>query len=110
MADSQEPPPSTRAILRKLGICAVNVMVSAILIRFNKHMMHKDRFPYASALASMHMLTSMICCNILYRIRPSMFPAMANVAGHRREFVARFIPIGGCFAVMLWGSNQAYLY
>lgn len=99
-----------KVVTYKLALCLSYIAVSSALIRFNKHMMHKDVFPFALALSAIHMLVSMVMCGIMYIIFPSMFPSMHIVKEQRTELVWWFLPIGVCFAVMLFGSNQAYLY
>merc|ERR1740123_938848 len=72
--------------------------------------MHKDIFPFSLALSAIHMIVSTVLCGLLYAVKPSMFPAMDKVRDQRLELTKWFIPIGACFAVMLYGSNQAYMY
>lgn len=95
---------------KKLGLCLGYIAVSAILIRFNKWMMQKDHFPHSLALSGFHMLVTTTMCSLAYMVIPSMFPSMASTRENRAELMKWFIPIGSCFAVMLFGSNQAYMY
>mmetsp|Transcript_18183 Transcript_18183/g.42806 ORF Transcript_18183/g.42806 Transcript_18183/m.42806 type:complete len:354 (-) Transcript_18183:42-1103(-) len=97
-------------LLRKLFICMAYIVISAILIRFNKLMMKKDHFPHALALSAIHMFVCSIFCSVLYLLFPSLFPGMKNSEGKRLGLLKWFIPIGCCFAVMLFGSNQAYIF
>jgi len=97
-------------LVRKLAIVVAYIATSTLLIRFNKHMMHPDIFPFSMALSSIHMMASAMLCGLLYVVRPSMFPAMEKVQDQRLDLMKWFVPIGGCFAVMLYGSNQAYMY
>jgi len=85
-------------------------VTSAGLIRFNKWMMKPDHFPHSLALSAIHMLVSTVLCVFFYTLAPSMFPAMEETKGNRLGLMKWFLPIGGCFAVMLFGSNQAYMY
>lgn len=96
--------------LRKLLLCAVYIAVSASLIRFNKFLMNKDRFPYAMALTSLHMLNSSVLSLIFYWLAPGAFPGMASTKGQRSLVLKWFVPLGLAFAVSLFFSNQAYLY
>jgi len=96
--------------VKKLLLCLVYIVVSAGLIRFNKLMMRRDHFPHALALSAVHMLVSSLFCSTLYLLAPSMFPGMETSKGQRSSLMKWFVPIGLCFAVMLFGSNQAYLY
>jgi len=98
------------AILKKLLLCLVYIAVSSLLIRFNSWMMHEDHFPFAMALSTIHMLVCSTLCIVLYSIAPSMYPAMEGTIGRRLDLMRWFIPIGACFAVMLYGSNKAYAY
>jgi len=95
---------------RKLVFCLMYIVISAVLIRFNKMLMHKDRFPHAMALSAIHMLTCSIFCAVLYAMYPPLFPGMESTKGQRWSLMKWFVPIGCCFAVMLFCSNQAYLY
>jgi len=94
----------------KLGVCIVYIGISTTLIRFNKHLMTKDVFPFSLALSTIHMIVSTTLCWLLYMVKPSMFPAMRTVEGKKLDMAKWFVPIGACFAVMLYGSNQAYIY
>jgi len=98
------------SLVRKLAIVIAYVATSTALIRFNKHMMHKDVFPFSLALSAIHMMVSFALCGLLYVVRPSMFPAMEKIQDQRLDLMKWFLPIGACFAVMLYGSNQAYIY
>jgi len=98
------------SVARKLAICSIYVGVSTSLIRFNKHMMQKDVFPFSLALSAIHMIMSTVLCALLYIIKPSMFPAMGTIQDQKLDLAKWFCPIGACFAVMLYGSNQAYIY
>jgi hypothetical protein len=73
-------------------------------------MMHKDVFPFSLVLSAIHMVVSTVLCGFLYMVKPSMFPAMGTVQDQKLDFAKWFLPIGICFAVMLYGSNQAYIY
>lgn len=97
-------------IVRKMILCAGYIVVSATLIRFNKYMMNKDRFPFSLALSAVHMAVSTVCCLLINLVAPSMMPKMEETRGHRLELMKWFVPIGICFAIMLFGSNQAYMY
>uniref|UniRef100_A0A7S4S7A4 Sugar phosphate transporter domain-containing protein n=1 Tax=Alexandrium monilatum TaxID=311494 RepID=A0A7S4S7A4_9DINO len=96
--------------VKKLLLCLVYILVSAGLIRFNKLMMKRDHFPHALALSAVHMIVSSVFCSVLYFVAPSMFPGMATSRGHRSSPMKWFVPIGLCFAIMLFSSNQAYAY
>jgi len=109
-AEAQSTRLPLATILRKLSVCVAYICVSSLLIRFNKWMMQKDHFPFALALAAVHMLTSSVLCFGLYAVRPSTFSALQSTRGERAGLLRWFIPIGACFAVMLYGSNEAYLY
>merc|ERR1719245_1606860 len=56
------------------------------------------------------MIVSTVLVSIVYLVRPSMLPAMEATKGNRLALLKWFIPIGICFAIMLFGSNQAYVY
>uniref|UniRef100_A0A7S1RFA6 Sugar phosphate transporter domain-containing protein n=1 Tax=Alexandrium catenella TaxID=2925 RepID=A0A7S1RFA6_ALECA len=103
-------PSSLMVYGRKLAVCLAYIAVSAVLIRFNKFMMEKDKFPHALALSAGHMLVSSAWCWVLYLLAPSLFPSMEATKGQRLDLAKWFVPISLLFAVCLFGSNQAYLY
>lgn len=80
------------------------------MIGFNKHLMHKDRFPFPVALTTCHMGMTLLLCNVLYFVKPSLFPSMRGTQGHELTLVKWFVPLGCLFAVGLCFSNKAYLY
>mmetsp|Transcript_122369 Transcript_122369/g.341064 ORF Transcript_122369/g.341064 Transcript_122369/m.341064 type:complete len:356 (+) Transcript_122369:61-1128(+) len=109
----EEPVAGVGAFLRysrKFLTCLSYIVISAILIRFNKMMMKSNHFPHALALSAIHMLVCSILCSVLYLIFPSLFTGMESSRGQRLSLLKWFVPIGCCFAVMLFGSNQAYVY
>jgi len=93
-----------------LGLCVLYITLSTGLIFFNKHLMHKDRFPHSMHLSALHMITTWSLCSLLFLLKPSLFPAMARTAGTRMRLAVWFVPVGACFAVSLFTANQAYLY
>jgi len=98
------------AYVRKVALCIGYIVVSGTLIRFNKWMMHADHFPHSLALSAFHMLVTTVMCSTTYMIAPSMFVSMTTATENRADILKWFIPIGACFAMMLFGSNQAYAY
>jgi len=98
------------SIVRKLGVCIVYIGISTALIRFNKYMMSPDVFPFSLALSTIHMIVSTMLCVLLYMVKPSMFTAMRTVQDNKLDMAKWFVPIGALFAVMLYGSNQAYIF
>jgi len=91
-------------------LCLTYIVVSGLLIRFNKFLMAPHRFPHSLALSSLHMSCSLVLCLLLYACCPSWFPGMAATEGKRTEVAKWFVPIGLLFSVSLFASNQAYLY
>merc|ERR1740138_1453409 len=61
-------------------------------------------------LTCCHMIGSIMLALIFYMIAPSMFPGMERTRGNRLQVYRWLVPIGILFAVMLYGSNKAYLY
>jgi len=97
-------------IVRVGTLLVTYIAVSSGLIRFNKFLIHKGRFPYPMALTTVHLLTSLVLCLVLYAVRPSIFPGVASTQGQHMRILGRCIPIALCFAVALYTSNQAYMY
>lgn len=96
--------------IRQVGLCIGYIAVSGILIRFNKWMMQTGHFPHSLALSAFHMMVTTAMCSCTYMIAPSMFVSMATATEKRADILKWFLPIGACFALMLFGSNQAYMY
>jgi len=110
-ADLLDSPGLTAAsIFKCLGLCSLYIAFSACLIQYNKYLMHKDRFPYAMALTTCHMTTTLICCNLLYWVKPSLYPAMKTTEGQRIRLLRWFVPLGFLFALGLACSNKAYQF
>jgi len=110
--DAEQPVSETcyAAYIRQVGLCIGYIVVSSTLIRFNKWMMQADHFPHSLALSAFHMMVTTFMCSCTYMIAPSMFVSMATATQNRADIVKLFFPIGVCFALMLFGSNQAYSY
>lgn len=100
---------SSKAI-RVALLCGCYIIVSSLLIRFNKFLIQPHRFPYPLALATLHMGGSLLLCSLLYVVRPSAFTDMASTEGRRQEVLKWFVPIGITFAFSLYSSNRAYFY
>mmetsp|Transcript_66025 Transcript_66025/g.214775 ORF Transcript_66025/g.214775 Transcript_66025/m.214775 type:complete len:349 (-) Transcript_66025:123-1169(-) len=97
-------------IVKRVSLCLAYIVVSASLIRFNKFLMNKDRFPYSMCLTSCHMSMSFSLCLVLYLVKPGAFPGVANSEGKKLLVLKWMAPIGVAFAVSLYTSNQAYMY
>jgi len=96
--------------LRTGTLCAVYILLSGGLINFNKYLMHKGRFPHPMFLTAVHMLASMVLTSLTYLVRPSAMPGVEKCKGKVMQLYKYLVPIGILFAVMLYGSNKAYLY
>eukprot|EP00444_Apocalathium_aciculiferum_P006071 CAMPEP_0183393914 /NCGR_PEP_ID=MMETSP0370-20130417/8212_1 /TAXON_ID=268820 /ORGANISM="Peridinium aciculiferum, Strain PAER-2" /LENGTH=348 /DNA_ID=CAMNT_0025574193 /DNA_START=92 /DNA_END=1138 /DNA_ORIENTATION=- len=101
---------STLDIVKRVSLCLAYIVVSASLIRFNKFLMNKDRFPYSMLLTSCHMSMSFSLCLVLYLVKPGAFPGVANSEGRKLLVLKWMAPIGVAFSVSLYTSNQAYMY
>jgi len=109
-SSTEDSPPSSSTLKQGILI-ALYIGISASLIRFNKFLMAPGHFPYASVLTVIHMITTFCILALLYLVRPSFFPAMAVSDNARTLEIAKWmLPVGFCFAVSLFASNQAYLY
>jgi len=101
---------SMAPVLRTLSLCSVYIALSGGLINFNKYLMHKGRFPHPMALTAMHMTASLILCSLVLLVRPSAMPSVESCKGKLAKLYKYLAPIGFLFAIMLYGSNRAYLY
>jgi drug/metabolite transporter (DMT)-like permease len=72
--------------------------------------MQKERFPFALPLTTLHMLTTLLLSNLLYWLKPSLYPAMEKTQGQRIQLLRWFVPMGCLFAMGLFCSNKAYTY
>jgi len=95
---------------RVLCLCALSIPVSAGLIFFNKVLMQPDMFPFAIPLATIQMFAFTVLSACLHAVAPSMYPGMEAAQVERWSLFRWFLPIGTLFAVMLYGSNEAYKY
>jgi len=103
-------PASSSSVVKCIGVVTLYIFVSASLINFNKYLMHKDRFPFALALTTFHMITTSVLCSILYCIKPSLYPTMAKTEGKRLTLLRWFIPLGLLISIGLSCSNKAYSF
>uniref|UniRef100_A0A7S2GN07 Sugar phosphate transporter domain-containing protein n=1 Tax=Alexandrium andersonii TaxID=327968 RepID=A0A7S2GN07_9DINO len=110
-ADEHPLTPSQQYLsyVKKLVYCIVYIIISSALIRFNKFLI-KNHFPHSLMMSACQMFVCSFLCSVLYLVRPSMFPGMESSKGQRLSLLKWFVPIAVCFAIMLFGSNQAYLY
>lgn len=126
-----------RGYVRVLNVLAVGVLhvgISVALILYNKYLMDADRFPFAVALSTIQMGSSLVMAGILCPLLPSLFPGLAILSARRfagPEPLSRpsgsgapllkrkiasdslrglwvFIPIGLCSCCSLVCSNLAY--
>lgn len=100
----------TADMAHKLALCLTYIFVSGCLIRFNKFLMHEDRFPHAMFLTAMHMFVSFVCCLVFRAVSPSSFPSLVEAKGKYMLIATWFLPISMAFAVSLFTSNQAYFH
>merc|ERR1719378_725313 len=56
------------------------------------------------------MVTSWLCCLMLYIAAPSLFPSMERTEGKKMQVLKYFLPLAALFSVGVVLSNQAYLY
>jgi len=111
MVAETEASSSTGIRYARIGLfCAMYVILSGGMINFNKYLVHEGRFPHPMALTAIHMFTSFVLTSIILMVRPSMMPSVEKCRGRLFDLYKYLIPIGFFFAVMLYGSNKAYMY
>jgi drug/metabolite transporter (DMT)-like permease len=93
-----------------IGMCFMYIVISGGLINFNKYLMQKGHFPHSMQLTACHMIGSIFLASLGYLIFPSMFPGMERTRGKKLQVYKWLVPIGCLFAIMLYGSNRAYMY
>ncbi|CAK0874826.1 unnamed protein product [Prorocentrum cordatum] len=101
---------SALQVMKTLALCSGYIALSGGLINFNKYLMNKARFPHPMALTAMHMTASLILCSLVLLVRPSAMPSVESCKGKLAKLYKYLAPIGFLFAIMLYGSNRAYLY
>ncbi|CAK0866628.1 unnamed protein product [Prorocentrum cordatum] len=110
MAETTSGGFSLMQVLKTLALCAGYIALSGGLINFNKYLMHKGRFPHPMALTAMHMFASLVLTSLVLLVRPSAMPSVEACKGKMTKLYKYLAPIGFLFAIMLYGSNRAYLY
>jgi len=101
---------SAAQVAKTLALCTGYIVLSGGLINFNKYLMNKSRFPHPMALTAMHMTASLVLCSLVLLMRPSAMPSVEGCKGKMAKLYKYLAPIGFLFAIMLYGSNRAYLY
>jgi drug/metabolite transporter (DMT)-like permease len=111
MVSETETGSSTTLRYARIGFfCAMYIVLSGGLIDFNKYLAHEGRFPHPMALTAIHMFTSFVLTSIILTVKPSMMPSVEKCKGRLLDLYKYLVPIGFFFAVMLYGSNKAYMY
>jgi len=110
MAETASGGFSAAQVLKTLALCTAYIVLSGGLINFNKYLMNKQRFPHPMALTAMHMTMSLLLCSLVLLVRPSAMPSVEACKGKMANLYKYLAPIGFLFAIMLYGSNRAYLY
>jgi len=96
-----------------LALVCVYIMVSSSMIVTNKYVVHKDRFPFPVVLVLIHVVFCWFVTLVLYKLAPSLFPALTGPEAMTLcnvEVVKRIIPIAFLFAGTLVMNNSALLY
>jgi len=106
-------------VCRTMALATFYITVSAAMICFNKFLINKDRFPFATMLTTLHMSNSLLMSTCLYQFVPSMFPTAHHIFGGRdnrkrpgeiMEGLLPFSLIALCGAVALVAGNTAYKF
>jgi hypothetical protein len=97
--------------------CGINAVMSACLIGFNKHLMHKDRFPYPVPLVAIHTTSSTLFVGLFWLLHrgcssdpgSGFFSALPQALAE--STIRSKVAVLAClFAVQLVLSNAAYLF
>lgn len=120
---SKRLPSTVGRIMKAALIGLMHIVCSAGLILFNKYMMHRDRFPFAVCLTTLHMLVAFVLASLLRLAAPSLFPSagalfeVGGAAGVRKPSPMAqlfnlwpFLPVGACCATSVVSANSAYQY
>jgi len=103
-------PARAGSFCRKAFICALYVVFSVALVRSNKYLLAKGRFPHPLCLSAMHLAAATATLSIYYAALPRHFPGLANVEGRRCTVATYFLPISLSCAGFVALSNEALLY
>ena len=82
------------------------IALSSGLILLNKHILSTAGFAFPCTLVLLHMVFCSLCACVWRLLGWVQVPAMPSLGRH----LARFAPIGLCFAASLSLGNAAYLY
>jgi len=90
------------------------ILVSSLLIAFNKYLIHEDRFPFAVPLVMCHMFFCSLMSLSLFLVCPSLFPSRSDPEKRVSiDFSILFkgvVPVACLFSLQLVLSNTAYLH
>merc|ERR1719362_1683362 len=89
------------------------VVCSASLIKYNKFLMSRERFPYAVNLTFGHMVSGSIFLLFLRKLFPSAFPSLepdSTQPVNWRLLTRGALPIATCLCGTLVFSNVAYMH
>lgn len=101
-----------------LFYCGLNAILSASLIAFNKHLMHRHRFPYPVPLVAIHTTISAVFVGMFLLLHrgcsngvasPGFFSALPQALADT-TIKSKVVLLAGLFVVQLVFSNAAYLY
>ena len=82
------------------------IVLSALVILFNKYILTVFRFPFPVALTMIHMAFCSTFAFIIVRV----LKWVPSSGLSRGKYFKTIVPTAGLFALSLWTSNTAYLY
>jgi len=92
-----------------LTVCSY-IVLSAILISFNKQLLQRNVFPHPTALTAFHMASTSILLLGLYACNPEFFPMLKKTSARFKDAIVFVLPSGLFFAMAMYFSNQALEY
>lgn len=111
MTDARRAEEVSRRVLRDAleshACVALWIILSAVVILFNKYILSVYGFPYPIALTMTHMAFCSAIAFALVRVFKVVEPSEGMTRETYRDRVA---PIALLFAISLWASNTAYVY
>jgi len=91
---------------------ALYITASCALIKYNKFLITKGRFPYALNLTLGHQIIGTASLGVMYLMKPSLFSSLSDPEKNKdvtmRFWLMAVMPIALCFSGQLVLSNSAY--
>ena len=95
-----------RRVVDAYSYAGLWIVLSALVILFNKYILTVFRFPFPVALTMIHMA---FCAALAFTI-VRVLKWVPSSGLSREKYTKNIVPIAGLFALSLWTSNTAYVH